>query len=72
VSIIRINCRPPGQQLDLSCILWLLFFYRPWHGWLFRSNAIGMAVFTGGAAFVLPALGRIFSSFMRILYVGMA
>lgn len=70
--MIKIDRNPPGKQLALFAVLWVLFVgtfgVLAWAKWGMSGLAYGL----WGAAVGVPLVGAVYRPFLRWVYVGMA
>jgi len=71
MSLIRIDRNPSRRQLAVFGLVWLVVF-AALGGMALSQNGSAAAAVLWTAAVLIPAIGWLVPSFMRIVYLGMA
>jgi len=72
MSVVQVNKNPSRRQLNQFGFIWLAFFALFGVVAFIKSNNLGVARWLWVAAVVVPAIGWLAPSFMRIVFLGMS
>lgn len=72
MAVIEVNRNPSRRELNLFGFIWLGFFFLAAGGLWLKLHSPLVSVPLAAVAIVIPVVGWVVPSFMRVVYVGLS